>query len=342
VTIGEQSHSAGSTADWPVMPAVSDALFPPLQAVSARPVSQERWERLVTEITIPTAAGQVWRALTDAPAVGHWLAECRGHWAAPDEEATLDFGDGEFFFCRTEVAEPPNADRPGRLRYLWRWVGIGPATAVTWEIRDQGGATTVTVVEEAVNPSSDWRSWNGMGWPGILEQLAGYLRDGGKWRWVWRRMGPYIQAELPLAPYEAWEAVTSAAAVKYWLQRAGGSLSTGDPMTVVMGDASGVVHLTVTRSVEAAQEFPSYLPYLEFQLGRPGWRQSLTGRLWIEPAGLGRSLLQVFHQGWESLELGDPLAERRILTGFWIGAVRRAQAMINQSAAPQGPHGWST
>lgn len=40
-------------------------------------------------------------------------------------------------------------------------------------------------------------------------------------------------------------------------------------MTVVMGDASGTVLLNVTWSVEAAQEFPSYLPYVEFQLRRP-------------------------------------------------------------------------
>lgn len=85
------------------------------------------------------------------------------------------------------------------------------ASGVTWEVRPQDGATTVTVTEEAVNPPSDWRSWNGMGWPGILEQLAGYLRARTPWRWPWRRMGPHVQAELAAPPFEAWEALTSGA-----------------------------------------------------------------------------------------------------------------------------------
>jgi hypothetical protein len=179
-----------------------------------------------------------------------------------------------------------------------------------------------------------------MGWPGILEQLASYLRTGTPWRWPWRRMGPYVQVEIAASPFEAWEVLTSSGAVKYWLQRSAGSLSPGDPMTVVMGDASGIVVLTVTRSVEAAQEFPSYLPYLEFELRRPAWERPLGGRLWIEPAGLGRSLLQVFHHNWEGLQLLDPLPERGILTSFWVAATRRAQSLFVAPAAG-GPHGWS-
>jgi uncharacterized protein YndB with AHSA1/START domain len=327
---------------WFAMPTIAGESFPPLHHVHARPVAQDRWERLITEITIPAPADEVWPALIGPKDVGQWLAKCRGRWAQAGKEAILDFQDGEFFLCHTETADPPDGGRAGTLRYVWRWVGIGPATSVTWTVRPRGAATTVTVTEEAVNPPSDWRSWNGMGWPGILEQLAGYLRTKTDQRWPWRRMGPYVQAELPLPAYEGWEAVTSAGAIKAWLQRSAGSLRVDDPVTVVMGDASGTVTLTVTKSVEAAQEFPSYLPYLEFTLRRPAWTEALGGRLWIEPAGLGRSLLQVFHHSWEALSVADPLQERRILTAFWIGAFRRAQAMFMPSAPPGGPHGWST
>jgi uncharacterized protein YndB with AHSA1/START domain len=328
---------------WFAMPSFNAAGFPPLHGAPARPVVQDRWERIVSEITIPVAGDKVWSALTEPKAVGNWLAKCRGSWARAGKESMLDFEDGEFFLCSTESASAPTGGRPGSLRYMWRWVGIGPATSVTWAVRPRGeAATTVTVTEEAVNPPSDWRSWNGMGWPGILEQLASHLRTGTNWRWPWRRMGPYLQAEIPAPPFEAWEALTSSGAVKHWLQRSHGSLEVADPMTVVMGDASGTVQLAVTRSVDAAQEFPSYLPYLEFTLQRPAWPVALGGRLWIEPAGLGRSLLQVFHHSWESLNLPDPLPERRILTNFWVGAFRRAQSLFGLMAAPSGPHGWST
>ncbi|HKS97922.1 MAG TPA: SRPBCC domain-containing protein, partial [Rugosimonospora sp.] len=319
----------------------ADASFQPLGG-RAFPAVQDRWERLVSMATIPEPADRVWSALVQAEHIREWLGVVHGGWATRGRESTLDFEDGEFFYCRTEQSTPPAAARPGTLRYLWRWVGIGPATSVTWTLTPAPVGTLVTVLEEATNPPSDWRSWNGMGWPGILDQLANYLRTGVTSRWPWRRMGPYLQIPLPAMPFEAWDRLTHPSAVKHWLQRSAGSLAVGDPMTVVMGDASGTVQLTVTRSVDTAQEFPSYLPYLEFELRRPSWDAALGGRLWIEPAGLGQSILQVFHFDWERLDIRDPVTERRLLTGFWAGAAGRAQMLFAPQGAPAGPHGWTS
>jgi uncharacterized protein YndB with AHSA1/START domain/SAM-dependent methyltransferase len=319
--------------------------FAPLGAV-AFPVVQDRWERLVTMARIGERAERVWAALTEPAHLRNWLGVGDENWAVRGKESTLDFEDGEFFYCRAAKSSPPTAGRAGVLNYLWRWVGVGPAASVTWTLTPDGrGATTVTVVEEATNPPSDWRSWNGMGWPGILDQLANYLRTGRNTRWPWRRMGPYLQIPIPAMPFQAWEALTSPGAIKHWLLRSAGSLAVDDEMTVVMGDASGTALLKVTKSVEAGQEFPSYLPYLEFELRRPSWTQALGGRLWIEPAGLGESLLQVFHHGWERLDIREPVIERKLLTDFWIGAAGRAQMLLAPppaQAPAMGPHGWST
>ncbi|HEX2028068.1 MAG TPA: methyltransferase [Nitriliruptorales bacterium] len=315
--------------------------FPPLHGV-AMPVAQERQEQLVTVGTAPCAVDDVWSKLTDADQVAQWLAVCRGAWATPGQEVMLDFEDGEFFWCRTEVAQPPSGGRPGVLRYQWRWLGIGPATSVTWNLAPARDGTTMTVVEQAENPPSDWRSWNGMGWPGIIDQLVAHLRTGTTWRWPWRRMGPYIQIPLPAPAYQAWEAVTDPGAVKHWLQRIEGSLQPDDEMTLVMGDASGTIRLRVTRLVDTGQSFPSYLPRLEFELRRPSWSSALDGHLWIEPAGLNASLLQVFHQGWETLSIPDPVTERKLLTDFWVAAAGRAQRLLQPAGGmPVGPHGWS-
>lgn len=338
--------SSGAPPDgqavWVAMPADASRSFPPLQA-AARPVAQDRWERLVSEVTISASATRVWAALVEAESIAQWLAVCRGEWAVAGRECTLDFEDGEFFYCRTETVEPAGDEHQGTLSYLWRWVGIGPATSVCWVVTPRAPqVTTVTVTEESTNPPSDWRSWNGMGWPGILDQLARHLRTGTSWRWPWRRMGPYVQVELAAPPFEAWEALTSNGAIKHWLQRSRGALTPGDPMTLTMGDASGTALLEAVRVVDAGQEFPSYLPYVEFTFRRPAWQRALGGRLWIEPAGLGRSLLQVFLFNWEALGVANPLEERHILTGFWVTAFGRAQAFFAPTGLPPGPHGWSS
>ncbi|GAA5179056.1 hypothetical protein GCM10023322_07870 [Rugosimonospora acidiphila] len=318
----------------------AEASFQPLGG-RAFPAVQDRWERLVSMASIPEPADRIWDALINPDHIGQWLGVVHGGWAQRGRESTLDFEDGEFFYCRTDQSTPPAGARAGTLRYLWRWVGIGPASAVTWTLTPGPDGTMVTVVEEATNPPSDWRSWNGMGWPGILDQLASYLRTGTNSRWPWRRMGPYLQIPLPVMPFQAWDMLTSPSAVKHWMVRSAGSLAVGDPMTLVMGDASGTVELTVTKSVDTGQEFPSYLPYVEFELRRPCWNAPLGGRMWIEPAGLGQSILQVFHFNWERLDIRDPVTERKLLTGFWAGAAARAQMLFAPQGAPAGPHGWT-
>lgn len=190
---------AGIPAPPPFDTTTSAAAFAPL-AGSAFPVVQDRWERLVSMAITPEPADRVWDALVDPEHVKHWLAVCRGRWAVRDAESTLDFEDGEFFYCRTSRATAPTAARPGILTYLWRWVGIGPATQVTWTVAPSPRGTMVTVVEEATNPPSDWRSWNGMGWPGILDQLCNYLRTGTDQCWPWRRMGPCLQIPCRSCP----------------------------------------------------------------------------------------------------------------------------------------------
>ncbi|WP_414944133.1 SRPBCC domain-containing protein [Amycolatopsis sp. cmx-11-32] len=339
------ARPAGGFAGIPAAPGfdltATASAFTPLGGVSF-PVAQDRWERLVTMGQIPATADVVWDALTDPQHLREWLAVAHGGWASAGTESTLDFEDGEFFYCSTTRAVAPTSSRPGTLEYLWRWVGVGPATSVTWTLTPGADGTTVTVVEEATNPPSDWRSWNGMGWPGIVDQLAGYLRTGTNTRWPWRRMGPYLQIPLPAMPFQAWEALTSPGAVKHWMQRTSGSLDVDDPMTLMMGDASGTVELRVTKTVDTAQEFPSYMPYVEFELRRPSWRSALGGRMWIEPTGLGQSLLQVFHFDWERLDIQDPVTERKLLTGFWINAAARAQMLFAPQGPPAGPHGWSS
>lgn len=321
--------------------AARDAL-PPLHQPGAWPVVRDRWERLVTVAEIHAPPAVVWDALVDPHAVEAWLAACRGALDAVGTDVILDFEDGEFFLCRPTHAGDAADDSAAReLRYVWRWLGIGQPTSVTWRVEPDGQGSRVSVTEEALNPPADWQTWNGGGWPGILNQLAAYLRTGTTWRWPWRRMGPYVQIELPLGPFEAWNALTSPGALQFWLQRADGTLAVGETLRLVMGDASGSIDLQVLNLAEPGQRFPSFLPSLSFAVKRRVWEAEVRGYLWIEPAGLGKSLLQVFHQDWEDLPPALQLSERKIVTDFWTGAMVRAAALFAPRPTSSAGHGWS-
>jgi uncharacterized protein YndB with AHSA1/START domain len=310
--------------------------IPRLHEPAAMPIVRDRWERLVTTIQIPSAPQEVWHALTDPSALKLWLALCHGSLESPDKDCVLDFEDGEFFLCRPTLVDPPN-----RLHYYWRWLGIGQATSVQWQLENVGGGTRITVTEEAWNPPWDWQTWNGGGWPGILDQLAAYLRTGIEWRWPWRRMGPYAQIELSLPIYEAWDRLFNPSALKYWLLSTRGNIAPGETLPIILGDASGMVEMTVHEVVMPGQSPPSFLPYVNFSLRRPVWNTEVGGRLWIEPAGWGRSIFQVFHYNWENLPPGLQLSDRRILSIFWSGAMRRAYQMCGGPATATAPHNWS-
>lgn len=313
----------------------SDQVFPPLQIQPARTLSRDRWERLVSSVFVPHSAEEVWDAIVTPKRMAKWFGNPRGLIEEVGKEVYLDFEDGEFFHFHTLAVQPQRS-----LSYLTRWLGVGQATVVTWTLRAAGPNTEIIVTEEAKNPPWDWQTWNGGGWPGILDNLANYLRTGTSWRWVWRRMGPYAQIELPLSIYGAWDQLMAPMATKYWLLNMGGTVETGKTVPIAMGDASGIVQMTIHEMVQPGEKAPSFLPHISFSLTRPSWGTSVQGRLWIEPAGWGKSLLQVFHYNWEALPGDLQLSERRIVASFWADAAKRAKQFIYMPKEPTAPHNW--
>jgi len=322
---------------WPRLDSfeVDERELPRLHTPGAWPLVRDRWERLVTTAQIPESPEVIWRALTEPEILKDWLAVCRGRLDRVGQDCVLDFEDGEFFLCRAREVVPPH-----QLTYVWRWLGLGQATSVTWQIEPTDEGSVVTVTENAKNPPWDWQTWNGGGWVGILDQLAAHLRTGMSWRWPWRRMGPYAQVELPASLYEAWDRLTNPAALKYWLLAMEGTITPGQSLPIMMGDASGIVEMKVHEVMQPGQSPPSFLPYVAYSLHRPSWGTEVGGRLWIEPAGWGKSLLQAFHSNWENLPPGSQLSERKLLTGFWADALRRARQSFAAPMSSGAPHNW--
>ena len=318
------SEPLSNGRDWQelTLPGNAEETFPPLGRPAARPVARDRWERVKSSHDIPAAPETVWRALTEPESLRHWLAVCRGSLVEDGGECLLDFEDGEFFLCY-----PSEAEAPHRLVYFWRWLGIGPPRSVTWELAPVAGGTRVTVTEQATNPPRDWQTWHGDGWPGILDQFASHVRfpnSGVVWRWPWRRMGPYAIIELSSNVYESWDRLFSRSGLKYWLLAASGDLSPGHSLPIMIGDASGSVEMLVRDVVQPGQSPPSFLPHVDFSLKRSAWPTELGGRVWLEPAGLESSILQVFMYGWENVPPEWQLPDRKILCNFWADAFRRA------------------
>lgn len=326
---------------------MSPTPFPQLQG-HARPVSHERSERIVSTTVIHHDLPTTWAALTDSVTLSHWLGVADSAWATPGAEAVLDFEDGEFFWCHFDEVGAPS-EGTAQLRYRWRWVGIGPASEVVWELAALEHSTSVTVTETLADGPSDWRSWNGMGWPGILDQLDLFLTSGRRTRWPWRRMGPYVQAVMPAPSFQVWSTLCDQSALQFWLGRSSGGLATGDSVTFTLGDASGVATLTIDQHVEPNQQFPSYQPSLRFTVHRPSFPSPLSGYLWVEPAGLYTSILQIFMNGWEGFgQLDQAPVDRHIFTQFWIGAFGRLASLLTPPGSPTepdkglpGPHAWS-
>jgi uncharacterized protein YndB with AHSA1/START domain len=299
-------------------------------------VSRDRWERLESAVEIPCNPKEIWSALTEPEKLQKWLAMSIGSLTCKERDTVLDFEDGEYFLVRPLEVVPE-----AKLQYYCRWLGIGQVTRVTWLLQDSGKSSTrVTVIEEATNPPWDWQTWNGGGWPGILDQLAAYLRTGMNWRWPWRRMGPYVQVELPVPVYPAWDRLFGPGALKYWLVARSGELETGTTIPIMMGDASGTVDMTIDAVVRPGQMPPSFLPHIEYRLRRGAWGCDIGGRIWLEPAGWGRCLLQAFHYNWEALPGELQKSERRILTGYWAESGRRAQQLFQMNLRPMAAHNW--
>lgn len=334
-TNGNQSAAAVAAPAFPHLEQTNYQI-PPLHFPGARPTVRDRWDRLVTVLDIAASPDQVWQALATPAAVSSWLGICRGSLTALNTDCIIDFEDGEFFLCRAVEAEAPR-----RLRYLWRWLGIGQATSVAWEIEPTPLGARVTVTEEAKNAPWDWQTWNGGGWPGILDQLSTYLRTGSNTRWPWRRMGPYVQVELAVSLYEAWDKLFVESGLRFWLQMMNGQFAPGETLTIMMGDASGAFNLTVDRIVPPGQEPPSFLPYITYAISRPVWNCQVYGRAWLEPSGWGKSILQAFHYNWENLPAELQLSERRLVANYLAGAGRRAQFLCYRPDMPKAPHSWS-
>jgi len=305
--------------------------FPRLYSDGAQTVARDRWERIVSSRIIQAPPEVIWQALTDPFALKQWLISCAGSLEDVNSDCILDFEDGDFFLTRPRIVSPPHL-----LEWRWRWLGIGPAWTVRWVLEPAQGGTRVTVVDEAFNPPSRTGHYRGEGWPEILDILASYIRTNTNYRWPCRSQS-YILTEIPATIYGAWDRLFEPASLKWWLHVFAGQIAKGETVTVHMGDATGTVEMLVHEVVAPSYNVP---PFIMFSFKRPFWPAAVPGRLFLEPAGWGASILQVYQTGWENLGPALQLHERRVIVGFWAEAFRRASQFCSGEGTPVRASPW--
>jgi len=327
--VQDESRSLMEVAAVPLEHLSTD--LPPLFLPGATTVARDRWERIVTSHDIAAPPEDVWRALTDPACVKEWFFTCHGSLEAAGRDCVLDFEDGDYFLCRPMIVQAPNY-----LEWRWRWLGIGPAWSVKWFLTRTALGTRVTVVDEALNPPARTGHYRGEGWPEILDILGAYVRTRTDYRWPCRSQS-YVLSELPVTIYAAWEQLFSESGLRWWLHGFTGKLAAGESVNLEMGDATGSVQMLVKEIVP-----PMYntFPFVSFSFKRPFWPAEVPGRLFLEPAGWGRALLQVFQTGWENLGPAMQRKERATIVGFWAEAVKRAMQRCGNPGVPAKATPW--
>jgi uncharacterized protein YndB with AHSA1/START domain len=264
---------------------------------------------------VRASATQVWETLTEPEIVSRWFGNLTSSLKVGDR-TTLEFGDGDFF-----VLDVLQMEAPHTLQYVWRFLGIGPADTVTWNINDHDHGCLFTVTDSEERRTREAASLLRKGWLDFTERLEEFLRTGHSTRYNWRHE---LDASIELAGKRKaiWDVLFDAQLCRKWL-----SLS------------DSLIETDAFLRIEDGLQ-PSELRLLDVKLDAPKYAQfSLAHKEWLSPTSCnleltqrGRdTLLTVSNNGWESISIDDEYQkqQRKRLCEFWIAALKRARALIH-------------
>ncbi|MFP5260344.1 MAG: SRPBCC family protein [Blastocatellia bacterium] len=261
-------------------------------------------------VSVKAAPAEIWRALTDRVVVKQWFGNLSSD-LLPRAEARLDFGDGDFFSIEGVQVDPPY-----ELKYVWRFLGIGPPDSITWRITPREPGCVVTVTDSEPERSSEWARELETGWLDFTRRLETFLRTGRPARYDWSRV---FKGNIDLArPAEdMWGALFAPGAQKEWLPLNGADLQAGREST--LGDDLTPNRFRVSNVVWEAPRSVS------FRLTCEEWLNRTKCYLELSPCRSG-SRLSVSHTGWDAISLSaeDQLRQRKRFSAHWIKALQSA------------------
>lgn len=273
--------------------------------------THEQTGRVCVSIETSAPAETAFAALVQPDKLASWF----GAPTTPLREGgatRIEFGDGDFFSVEGISIEPPE-----RLRYAWRFLGLGSENLITWTVIPRGARTLVTVTDEQPERGDREVAKMSEGWRDFLDRLSRHLTTGEPTRYDWRRD---IDGDAPLGA-----SVESAAAhlfspegLDHWQPWRATSWRTGARLALIDGEQPSALSLT---------ELERGPTDLRLVVTATGWQQATCCHLALVPQGAG-SLLTFSHVGWENIDARDEVQrmQRKRFCGLWVGSLTRARA----------------
>src|SRR5262249_49738000 len=126
--------------------------------------------RARASIETSASSQRAFAALIEPPQLARWFGTLSGP-LVPGGSARLAFGGGDFFDL-----EHVQIYAPERLRYEWRFLGLGPRNLITWTVRERpGGGAVVAVTDDHAPRTVQDVAEMIEGWTDFTARLATYL-----------------------------------------------------------------------------------------------------------------------------------------------------------------------
>jgi uncharacterized protein YndB with AHSA1/START domain len=277
--------------------------------VAAEPLSDGSVRVRIRVAATPEAA---WSALVDPICAREWFAEATAE-LRTGRRLRFDFGDGDFFNADVLDCQPLR-----RLRYAWRFLGIGPQAMITWRLAPTNGGVELIANDEQTGRGQAEATELSGGWVDFGERLALFLTTSVRSRYDWRR-DLDASIEVTAAPDVVSERLFATEAAREWLSLVPAARATGR-LWMSDGEAPSefeVDGLTVAGGV------------LSFGLQSPQWRGPTACRLSVtrRPGG---SRLAVSHIGWPDIgdDASEQLCQRRRFCQWWAVSLLRARRLL--------------
>jgi len=264
------------------------------------------------------SATEVWDALTDPQILSQWFGALTAP-LLPGQSTRLDFGDGDFFDLQNIVL-----DRPYRLQYTWRFLGIGPQDTVTWSISPGTGDCQVTVRDDEPERTQEASRELRKGWLDFSKRLKDYFAKGRPTRYSWRRDFEG-SIELDGDVKHVWDLLFGTQVQDQWLPIDRALLDT---------EAHFIVNDSLEPSMLKIAEIVWDPPSVSFELAHHDWLNPTKCTLELSPRG-SNTLLSVSHRNWKTISSDKAYQkqQRRRSSQFWIATLQRAQNLILTSNA---------